>query len=41
MRRSAFGVVGERTGDLYINEEVFFANVPEAVWTYQLEVILF
>src|SRR5205823_14292473 len=27
---------GERTGDLYINDNVFFANVPEAVWTYQL-----
>jgi len=27
---------GERTGDLYISEDVFFANVPEAVWQYQL-----
>jgi len=27
---------GERTGDLYIGEEAFFANVPERVWTYQL-----
>jgi predicted helicase len=27
---------GERTGDLYINDQVFFANVPEHVWTYQL-----
>jgi hypothetical protein len=27
---------GERTGDLFINDHVFFANVPEAVWTYQL-----
>lgn len=27
---------GERTGDLYIGDEVYFANVPEAVWTYQL-----
>ena len=27
---------GERTGDLYINDTTFFANVPEAVWTYQL-----
>ncbi len=27
---------GERTGDLYINDTAFFANVPEAVWTYQL-----
>jgi type ISP restriction-modification system protein/N-6 DNA methylase len=27
---------GERTGDLFINEEVFFSHVPEAVWTYQL-----
>jgi hypothetical protein len=29
-------VWGERTGDLYINELAFFANVPEAVWSYQL-----
>ncbi|HLH97828.1 MAG TPA: type ISP restriction/modification enzyme [Xanthobacteraceae bacterium] len=27
---------GERTGDLFINDSTFFANVPEAVWTYQL-----
>ena len=27
---------GERTGDLFIGEEAFYANVPEAVWTYQL-----
>lgn len=30
------GVWGEQTGDLYINDDVFFANVPEAVWSYQL-----
>lgn len=30
------GVWGERTGDLYINENAYFANVPEAVWSYQL-----
>ena len=30
------GVWGERTGDLYINDDAFFAHVPEAVWTYQL-----
>jgi hypothetical protein len=29
-------VWGERTGDLYINDEAFFANVPQTVWTYQL-----
>ncbi|WP_192178277.1 type ISP restriction/modification enzyme [Mesorhizobium amorphae] len=29
-------VWGERTGDLYINDDVFFSHVPEAVWTYQL-----
>jgi Type ISP C-terminal specificity domain/N-6 DNA Methylase len=29
-------VWGERTGDLYINDDAFFANVPEAIWTYQL-----
>jgi hypothetical protein len=33
--QSLFGW-GEGTGDLYIGEDVFFANVPEAVWTYQL-----
>ena len=27
---------GGRTGDLYISEEVFFANVPELVWKYEL-----
>lgn len=27
---------GERTGDLYISDGVFFANVPEAVWSYEL-----
>ncbi|MCH8997065.1 MAG: N-6 DNA methylase [Proteobacteria bacterium] len=27
---------GEQTGDLYIGDEVFFANVPEAVWKYEL-----
>ncbi|MBM3654087.1 MAG: helicase, partial [Alphaproteobacteria bacterium] len=30
------GVWGDQTGDLYINDEAFFAHVPEAVWTYQL-----
>ncbi|MER9682450.1 N-6 DNA methylase [Mesorhizobium sp. M0184] len=29
-------VWGERTGDLYINDDAFFSHVPEAVWTYQL-----
>jgi hypothetical protein len=27
---------GARTGDLFINDATFFANVPELVWTYQL-----
>jgi Type ISP C-terminal specificity domain len=27
---------GEQTGDLYLNDDTFFANVPELVWTYQL-----
>jgi hypothetical protein len=27
---------GHRTGDLFINDTTFFANVPEGVWTYQL-----
>ena len=27
---------GERTGDLYLNDDAFFANVPQSVWTYQL-----
>lgn len=26
----------ERTGDLYIADDVYFANVPEAVWKYEL-----
>jgi hypothetical protein len=27
---------GERTGDLFLNDDAYFANVPELVWTYQL-----
>jgi hypothetical protein len=27
---------GERTGDLFVNDCAFFANVPEQVWNYQL-----
>lgn len=27
---------GDRTGDLYLNDQAHFAHVPEAVWTYQL-----
>ncbi len=27
---------GDRTGELYIGDGVFFANVPEAVWKYEL-----
>jgi hypothetical protein len=27
---------GETTGDLYINDKVFFKNVPELVWRYEL-----
>lgn len=27
---------GERTGDLFINDEAYFAHVPETVWQYQL-----
>jgi hypothetical protein len=27
---------GERTGDLFVNEHAYFANVPEEVWNYQL-----
>lgn len=27
---------GERTGDLYLNDTAYFANVPELVWAYQL-----
>lgn len=27
---------GENTGDLYINENVFFRHVPERVWRYEL-----
>ena len=29
-------VWGDRTGDLYINDDAFFSHVPETVWTYQL-----
>jgi hypothetical protein len=29
-------VWGDRTGDLYINDDALFANLPQAVWTYQL-----
>lgn len=28
--------LGEKTGDLYLNPDTFLANVPAAVWTYQL-----
>ena len=27
---------GDTTGDLFINDNAFFANVPAAVWRYQL-----
>ena len=27
---------GERTGDLFLNDEAHFAHVPETVWLYQL-----
>jgi hypothetical protein len=27
---------GERTGDLFLNDNAYFANVPELVWGYQL-----
>lgn len=27
---------GERTGDLFLNDQACFANVPELVWSYQL-----
>ncbi|WP_228766228.1 type ISP restriction/modification enzyme [Pelagerythrobacter aerophilus] len=29
-------ILGERTGDLYLNDDCYFANVPAAVWQYQL-----
>lgn len=28
--------LGEVTGDLYINDAVYFSNVPEQVWQYEL-----
>lgn len=28
--------LGEMTGDLYINEQIFFRNVPSDVWSYEL-----
>jgi hypothetical protein len=27
---------GERTGDLFLNDDAYFGNVPELVWNYQL-----
>jgi hypothetical protein len=27
---------GDHTGDLFLNDEAYFAHVPEAVWSYQL-----
>jgi hypothetical protein len=27
---------GKRTGDLFLNENAYFGNVPELVWNYQL-----
>jgi hypothetical protein len=27
---------GERTGELFINDNAYFANVPEVIWNYQL-----
>jgi hypothetical protein len=27
---------GERTGDLFLNDDAYFGNVPELVWSYQL-----
>lgn len=27
---------GDSTGDLYINDNVYFANVPKAVWSYEI-----
>ena len=27
---------GENTGDLYINDDVYFANVPKSVWSYEI-----
>jgi hypothetical protein len=27
---------GERTGDLFLNDDAYFGNVPEVVWNYQL-----
>jgi hypothetical protein len=29
-------LLGSSTGDLYINDAVFFGNVPEMVWKYEL-----
>ena len=27
---------GDSTGDLYINDDVYFANIPKAVWSYEI-----
>lgn len=28
--------LGERTGDLYLNDEIYLSNVPEQVWRFEL-----
>lgn len=33
---AAGDIWGDRTGDLFLNDEVHFAHVPETVWLYQL-----
>lgn len=27
---------GDSTGDLYINDDVYFGNIPKAVWSYEI-----
>ena len=32
----ALAALGEKTFDIYLNEEAFWRNVPAAVWNYRL-----
>jgi hypothetical protein len=36
IKEDALPAWGDRTGDLYIADDVSFTNVPEAVWRYEL-----
>jgi len=34
--KPSLNALGDRTGDLYLNERVYLSNVPEAVWRFEL-----